>query len=35
MVKTLCFHCRAREFNPWLGNFCMLWDAGRKKKRRG
>ena len=33
MVKTPCFHCRARGFNPWSGNFCMLWDAGRKKKK--
>ena len=19
-LKTLCFHCKGREFNPWLGN---------------
>ena len=33
MVKTLCFHLRGLEFDPWLGKFCMLCGVAKKKKK--
>lgn len=30
VVRSLCFHCRAHGFDPWLGN--MRWPHHQKKK---
>ena len=35
VVKTLCFHCRARGFHLWLGKIPHAAWHGQKKKERG
>ena len=34
VVKTLSFHCRGCEFNPWLGEFPMPRGAAKNKKKK-
>ena len=34
VVKTLCFHCRGRGFDPWLGKFRMPHSVAKKKKKK-
>ena len=33
VVKTLCFHCRGRGFNPWLGNSDPACHVARPQKK--
>ena len=35
VVKTLCFHCRGRRFDPWSGNYDPLSFTVRLKERKG
>ena len=34
VVKTLCFHCRGRGFDPWLGKFRIPHRVAKKKKKK-
>ena len=34
VIKTLGFHCRRREFNPWSGKFHLLCCGKKKKKKK-
>ena len=33
VVKTLCFHCRGRGFDPWGGRSHMLCSLAKKGKK--
>ena len=35
MVKIPHFHCRGRQFNPWLGKLYVPEGATKKKKKQG
>ena len=32
LVKTLCFQCKGRKLDPWLGNCRGMWQKQKHKR---